>query len=135
MSVGSLVDEERMKLLIEKCCAYCGKCGKLTVDHLISKERGGSESADNIVWACRSCNSSKGAEDVLVWYCRNGAFPPLLLLRRYLKLAFALASHRGILETAISESGSFPIKLSGIPVSYPPPGGLRLWALSEEEDT
>lgn len=40
-------------------CAYCGKRGKLTQDHVIPLSKGGGTVRDNIVPACRSCNSSK----------------------------------------------------------------------------
>lgn len=48
-------------------CVYCRKrCkGKLTQDHLTPFARGGSHTATNIVPACRSCNSRKGAGQVL----------------------------------------------------------------------
>jgi len=43
-------------------CAYCGKKpAKLTQDHVIPLSRGGSHTPANIVPACTSCNSSKGA--------------------------------------------------------------------------
>lgn len=43
-------------------CAYCGdKPRKLTQDHVIPLVLGGSHAPANIVPACRSCNSSKGA--------------------------------------------------------------------------
>lgn len=42
-------------------CAYCGKhVGKLTQDHVIPIVAGGAYSVENIVPACRACNSSKG---------------------------------------------------------------------------
>ena len=43
-------------------CAYCGKMpASLTQDHVIPLSLGGSHTPTNIVPACRSCNSSKGA--------------------------------------------------------------------------
>ena len=43
-------------------CAYCGKKpAALTQDHVIPLSRGGSHTPENIVPACRSCNSRKGA--------------------------------------------------------------------------
>lgn len=41
-------------------CAYCGERGD-TKDHVVPKSRGGSDDPSNLVWACRSCNSRKGA--------------------------------------------------------------------------
>lgn len=45
-------------------CAYCGKgwheiSGKLAQDHVIPFSRGGTYTKNNIVPACRSCNSKK----------------------------------------------------------------------------
>jgi 5-methylcytosine-specific restriction endonuclease McrA len=51
---------------LEKCallgnlCIYCGEGKPLTRDHKIPLSRGGTNSIDNIVPACRSCNSRKG---------------------------------------------------------------------------
>jgi 5-methylcytosine-specific restriction endonuclease McrA len=42
-------------------CAYCGeKSQKLTIDHIIPRSRGGHDSFENCVAACRSCNRRKG---------------------------------------------------------------------------
>jgi 5-methylcytosine-specific restriction endonuclease McrA len=54
-------------------CTYCGtEEDKLTIDHVISLARGGSNEVDNIVGCCRSCNSSKHDGDVLDWLERRG---------------------------------------------------------------
>ena len=59
-------------------CAYCGCTPKrnqrLTRDHLLPVSAGGTTTPDNIVPACSSCNSSKGAEDFKVWYMRQAFF-------------------------------------------------------------
>jgi 5-methylcytosine-specific restriction endonuclease McrA len=42
-------------------CQYCGKTGpRMTVDHLVPKNKGGSFEWDNLVCACPRCNSRKG---------------------------------------------------------------------------
>ena len=42
-------------------CAYCGRSDlPLTIDHLIPKARGGSDSWENLVCACTFCNNKKG---------------------------------------------------------------------------
>jgi 5-methylcytosine-specific restriction endonuclease McrA len=43
-------------------CAYCGwEAGKLTIDHIVPKSRGGRTSFENCVSACRPCNTRKGS--------------------------------------------------------------------------
>jgi hypothetical protein len=41
-------------------CQYCGTHEDLTLDHVMPKSRGGKSSWDNLVTACRGCNSKKG---------------------------------------------------------------------------
>lgn len=42
-------------------CVYCGsQHGKMTIDHIVPKSRGGATSFENCVASCRSCNSHKG---------------------------------------------------------------------------
>jgi len=41
-------------------CQYCGARSKLTIDHVIPKCRGGSDTWENLVVACSSCNTKKG---------------------------------------------------------------------------
>ena len=55
-------------------CQYCGKRGGiLEVDHSIPFSKGGSDSYDNLVTACRKCNRQKrdkSKEDFVKW--KNG---------------------------------------------------------------
>ena len=41
-------------------CAYCGKYRDLTVDHIFPKSKGGKDHWDNLISACKKCNSRKG---------------------------------------------------------------------------
>jgi hypothetical protein len=41
-------------------CVYCGSKKDLTIDHVIPKSRRGNSSWQNLVTACRKCNSYKG---------------------------------------------------------------------------
>ena len=42
-------------------CQYCGReRGKLTVDHVIPRSKGGTSGWDNIVTCCAPCNRRKG---------------------------------------------------------------------------
>jgi hypothetical protein len=46
--------------LYKHCCAYCGRSDAiLTQDHYVPLCKGGHHSAENVVPACKSCNSRK----------------------------------------------------------------------------
>ncbi|MDH4064719.1 MAG: HNH endonuclease [Acidobacteriota bacterium] len=129
MTVGPLAEDERLKMILPQACCYCGTRQPLSADHLLPLKVGGPNVGDNLVWACRSCNSSKGARDVLDWLAAKQQFPPLLLLRRYLKLAIQISHERGIMKAPLSTTVALPFTLRAIPITYPPPGTLRLWIL------
>ena len=59
---GTLTAEQWLAIQVayKHRCAYCGaKPKKLTQDHVVPISKGGGTTSDNIVPACRSCNSSK----------------------------------------------------------------------------
>lgn len=42
-------------------CQYCGKTsGNMTLDHVVPKSLGGTDSWENLVCACSECNTRKG---------------------------------------------------------------------------
>ena len=127
MQLCPLAADERLKMILPQACCYCGSKEFLAADHLISRKRGGAHAGDNLVWACRSCNSSKSATDVLVWLASRQQFPPLLLLRRYLKLAIEFSRERGVMDTELSAVPELPFTVSAVPTAFPAPKGLRLW--------
>lgn len=46
-------------------CAYCGSTvGPFSIDHVTPVSRGGTHDFENLVVACRSCNSAKGNRPV-----------------------------------------------------------------------
>lgn len=55
---------ENIKNIYSHCCAYCEKEKPLSQDHIIPILKGGGHIYENIVPACKSCNSKKGARDV-----------------------------------------------------------------------
>lgn len=48
-------------------CHYCDKEAKLTLDHVIPLSKGGKHSANNVVPACKHCNSSKRDKTLEEW--------------------------------------------------------------------
>jgi hypothetical protein len=82
-----------------------------------------------MVWACRSCNSSKRAMDVLEWLDRREPFPPLLLLRRYLKIRVEHCEQHELMSAPLDWEGDLPFRVSAIPHDFPPPKDLVLWVV------
>ncbi len=66
---------------------------------------------------------------MLEWLSEKGQFPPLLLLRRYLKLAIEICQEMGVMEKEVSAAPELPISLKSIPLSYPQPDKLKLWTI------
>ena len=67
---STLISEQwnKCKLHFDNGCAYCGKKLPLSQDHFIPIVDGGEYTHNNIIPACRSCNSSKGAKSFFTWY-------------------------------------------------------------------
>jgi 5-methylcytosine-specific restriction endonuclease McrA len=129
MSMGSLYDDERIKLTARQACYYCGSVDHLVVDHLIPRVKGGPDEADNLIWACRACNSSKQGKDMLAWMKIKAVFPPLLLLRRYTKIVARFCENHGHMEEDVARGPALqlPFDLGLLPTRFPPLSTLRLW--------
>jgi 5-methylcytosine-specific restriction endonuclease McrA len=41
-------------------CVYCGSAGRLTLDHVVPRSRGGDSVWENVVTSCGPCNMRKG---------------------------------------------------------------------------
>lgn len=52
-------------------CVYCGSTEDLTLDHVVPRSQGGRGTMQNLVTACRTCNSSKNNRTPDEW--RRGA--------------------------------------------------------------
>lgn len=67
-SRGWLVHREAVIARCGHRCWYCGCDGvDLTLDHVMPRSRGGADDPENLVPACRPCNSSKGARTPEEW--------------------------------------------------------------------
>ena len=73
---GTLFDTEVRAYLLHKWdgkCAYCGKEGKLEVEHVHPRSKGGSNSVNNLVVACRPCNEKKGNKSLAEFLAKKPA--------------------------------------------------------------
>ncbi len=126
MAVGSLFDDERLKILSPVRCAYCGVNEPGTADHILPRVKGGDHRGENLVPCCRHCNSAKGGKDVMAWHREGQRFPSLSVTRRYLKLAMSTAIESGLFACpAVSpEVAKLPFDLWAVPMIYPTPPAL-----------
>jgi 5-methylcytosine-specific restriction endonuclease McrA len=76
-------------------CAYCGDAERpLQRDCVLALSRGGRYTLDNIVPACRSCNTSKCNDEVTGWLRRKRLDESAFLLRHH-EINAALAQRFG----------------------------------------
>lgn len=132
----SLFHDEKSKLNSDKCCVYCGKTRTLQLDHIIPRNKGGKDNGENLVWACRKCNASKNDTDLLKWYNRKDSFPPLQILRNYLKLVIQYCYDEGIMDEDIDTSCelNLPFEIGFIPLEYPHPRDLmKKYKINKDE--
>lgn len=95
---------------------------------MIPQKRGGSDCGDNLIPACKKCNSSKNDRDLLDWYFSKEKFPPILVLRRYLKLAYEDFSQKNFLKQQYTEIEEYTklFRIDLLPKSFPKPIELHL---------
>jgi len=67
ITISDTIREWEKEQRLPKECVFCGALDNLSTDHLIPKNRGGDDSADNLVIACKSCNSSRGDKGIFEW--------------------------------------------------------------------
>ena len=128
LQISSLFDDERLKIENGTRCVYCGSKENLTIDHLFPRIKGGADNIENLVCSCKSCNSSKGKKDLMVWFYARDQFPNIMVLRRYLKLVYLQCKNLGLMEKTLEEvdDSSLPFRLSEIPINYPPCSKITL---------
>jgi hypothetical protein len=111
MEMSGLVRDDRKMLECKHCCIYCGSVEHLSLDHIIPLSKGGPDIISNQVYACQSCNSSKGEKDIFYWYGleRKEEIPPMVL-SKYLKLVYDFHEARGSLDnTDINQNGKLDV--------------------------
>jgi hypothetical protein len=132
MNIRSLFDDEKIKIQTGQICNYCGSPEKLALDHIFPLKYNGKDNADNLILACKTCNSSKGKKDLIEWMIYRKKFLPLMIIRRYLKLTYNYCSEYGLLDNKIEDikDMELPFKIELLPTSYPRPNELSLNIIS-----
>ena len=128
MSMRTIFDDEKIKLQTGQVCNYCGSTEKLALDHIFPQKYGGQDNAENLIFACRTCNSSKGKKDLMEWMAFRGQFLPLMIIRRYLKLTFSYCNDNGLLDKQIDDlrEMELPFRVDLMPTNFPSPNLLTL---------
>ena len=67
ITMSDTIREWEREQQLPKECVFCRSTQNLTTDHLIPINRGGDDSADNLVLSCQTCNSSRGDKGVFEW--------------------------------------------------------------------
>ena len=128
MNMRTIFDDEKIKLQTGKICNYCGSTENLALDHIFPQKHGGKDNAENLIFACKTCNSSKGKKDLMEWMNFRGEFLPLMIIRRYLKLVYNYCSENELLDKKIEElkEMNLPFKIELLPIKFSNPNELIL---------
>lgn len=84
-------------------CVNCGSRNRLTIDHILPVDKGGTDDVDNLQTMCHACNQEKG-NHVKKWWHRALPFVgwrDLTKLRT--EMISAMASKDGLLEGRIDK--------------------------------
>jgi hypothetical protein len=101
ITISGTIREWEREQELPKECVFCRLPSDLTTDHLIPKPRGGDDSADNVVLACQSCNTSKGDKGVFEWLgLKEKDKLHRLVAGKYLKQLLTLHEQAGTLEVS-----------------------------------
>lgn len=134
MKVKSMFIDQKMKLRTGNQCAYCGISEEeeevnFALDHILPRIKGGKDIGDNLIIACRSCNSSKRDTDLLEWYDKNGLYADPWILRTYLKLVIQYCEDNNLMEKHKDELDykTIPFNPDYLPLELPTPRELGLF--------
>jgi hypothetical protein len=99
-AIGEYIKEHENKSV----CIYCGSDEKLTVEHILPTSRGGPNTADNAIFVCKKCNSSKGSKRLYEWFGFSSKDKiPSIAEGKYLKLIFELHKQLNTLDITKNE--------------------------------
>ncbi len=103
-TMSDTVREWQREYEFPKECVFCASTENLQIDHLIPKSRGGSDSADNVVWSCRTCNISRGNKGVFEWLgLKKKDNLHRIVAGKYIKELFELHERTGTLDVSVAD--------------------------------
>ena len=104
INMSGTIREWQQEHELLKECVFCGAKEELETDHLIPKSRGGSDSADNLVLSCKTCNTSRNYRGIFEWLGlkkKDGLHR--LVAGKYLKELYELHDKKGTLDISVNE--------------------------------
>jgi hypothetical protein len=105
-TISGTIREWQKEQELPKVCVFCGAVDNLQSDHLIPTSRGGSDSADNLVLSCASCNMSRGDRGVFQWLgLKDKDRLHRLVAGKYLKQLYELHKQANTLGITKGEIG------------------------------
>ncbi len=116
--IHSLYENNNLKMDWGKDhCWYCNRptvyCGKLSTEHIFPRIKGGDDNFDNIAYACKSCNSSKGHKDLIEWMVQDkGITPPFSIVCIYMKLVYKFSVENGLMDYDIEQLAQLDLPFS-----------------------
>lgn len=128
MNIRTIFEDEKIKIFTGQICNYCGSSDKLSLDHIFPQKHGGQDFGENLILACKSCNSSKRDKDLIDWMMFKEKYLPLMVIRRYLKLVYNYCADYELLDKRIEEViiMDIPFRVDLLPTSFPKPSELIL---------
>ncbi len=93
-------------------CGFCGATADLTLEHLLPQKHHGPNVEKNLVWICKSCNSSKGARRLYEYFAVQAGVEaakyevPRIAEGKYLKFAFETLKEKNLLTTSAAQLSS-----------------------------
>jgi len=99
ISMSGTIREWQREQELPKKCVFCGAEDNLQCDHLIPRNRSGTDATDNIVLACGTCNASRGDKGIFQWLgLKQKDKLHRLVAGKYLKQLYELHVARGTLK-------------------------------------
>jgi hypothetical protein len=99
ITISGTIREWEVESELPRVCVFCGSPENLQQDHLVPRSRGGRDAADNMVWTCRTCNTTRGDKGIFEWLgLEQKDKLHRLVAGKYLKELFDLHERKGTLD-------------------------------------
>lgn len=99
IKISESMREWKKEQELAKQCVFCGALQNLEMDHLIPRSRKGADISDNMVWSCKTCNTSRGNRRVYEWLgLKKKDYLHRLVAGKYLKELKTLHENAGTID-------------------------------------